>query len=54
MIVMVFPASAISRSCFSSSGSHGRLAYFLGRIILTGKRKGVGLEGARPSAGGRS
>jgi hypothetical protein len=29
MIVTVFPASAISRSCFSSSGSHGRLASFL-------------------------
>ncbi len=33
IIVMVFPASAISRSCFSSSGSHGRLAFFLRRII---------------------
>src|SRR5258706_15019010 len=34
MIVMVFPASTISRSCLSSSDSHGRLPYFLGRIIL--------------------
>jgi hypothetical protein len=35
IIVMVFPASTISRSCFSSSGCHGRLGYFLGGIILT-------------------
>jgi len=34
MIVMVFPASTISRSWLSSSGFHGRLPY-LG-IILTG------------------
>jgi hypothetical protein len=36
MIVMVFPASTISRSWLSSSGSQGRLPYFLGMIILTG------------------
>jgi len=35
MIVMVFPASTISRSWLSSSGSQGRLPY-LGMIILTG------------------
>ena len=33
IIVIVFPASTISRRCLSSSGSHGRLPYFLGRII---------------------
>jgi hypothetical protein len=32
IIVMFFPASAISRSCPSSSGFHGRLTYL--RIIL--------------------
>jgi hypothetical protein len=40
MIVMVFPASTISRSWLSSSGSHGRLPYFMGRIHLTGGAKG--------------
>jgi hypothetical protein len=38
MIVMVFPASTISRSWLSSSGSQGRLTY-LGMIILSGGRK---------------
>ena len=47
MIVMVFPASTISRSWLSSSGSHGRLPYFMGRIHLTGGRKGIG-QGRAP------
>ena len=33
MIVTLFPASTISRNCLSSSGSHGRLAFFAPRII---------------------
>src|SRR5258708_7580771 len=48
IIVMVFPASTISRSCFSSSGSHGRLRYFLGRIILTGDANPVRAAFGRP------
>src|SRR5260370_28855323 len=38
IIVMVFPASTISRSWLSSSGSQGRLPY-LGMIILAGGAK---------------
>jgi hypothetical protein len=45
MIVMAFPASAISRSWLSSSGSQGRLPY-LGMIILSGAQT--------PHRGGRA
>jgi hypothetical protein len=48
MIVMVFPACTISRSRLSSSGSHGRLPYFLGMIILTGGAKGGIGQGVHP------
>jgi hypothetical protein len=49
MIVMVFPASTISRSCFSSSGSHGRLPYFMGQDHLIGGAKGgIGQRGRAP------
>src|SRR6266550_6782998 len=47
MAVMVFPASTISRSWLSSSGSHGRLPYFMGRIHLTGGAKGAPQCGRR-------
>jgi hypothetical protein len=53
MIVMVFPASTISRSCFSSSGSHGRLPYFMGRISFNRGRKGWDWPGGAPQCGRR-
>jgi hypothetical protein len=34
MSTTLFPASAISLSCLSSSGADGRLAFFVAKIIL--------------------